>query len=154
MVRISLLSIVLFMTTATSIAEIKNYSLFTKRDHHQWCSPSSRTKLSRQCLALSSQVASAVGSCNASCYLSLFQHETGCRANLHQRRGQAGNAHAGYGICSLEASPAIRRANRRGRNCANIGSVGNQIRCCRDIMIKTRGRYFGPVNRGKVPLCR
>lgn len=104
------------------------------------------------CEHMRSTVSSVVGYGAADCYLKLFKHETGCRAHLTQRKGNAGNANVGYGICTLEKSAAVRRANRRGPECEDISTVESQIRCCQAIMRRTP-HYFGPVNRGKVPRC-
>lgn len=105
------------------------------------------------CASLLPTIQKVVGSASkAKCYQKLFRLETGCRHGLKQRKGNAGNAHAAYGLCSLEASPAIRSRNQRGPDCKNISSTVNQIKCCRAIMRKTP-HYFGPVNRRKVARC-
>jgi hypothetical protein len=84
--------------------------------------------------------------------MKLFAIETSCRFNLTQRKGNAGNPNVGYGLCSLEKSPAIRSVNRRGPACVDISSIENQVRCCQAIMIDTP-HYFGPVLARKVPRC-
>jgi hypothetical protein len=105
------------------------------------------------CAGLLPTIQSVVGSAGrAKCYLNLFRHESSCKHTLPQRKGQAGNPYAAYGLCSLEASPAVRRQNQRGPDCNNISSVVNQIKCCRAIMRKTP-HYFGPVNRGECRRC-
>ena len=110
-----------------------------------------------RCENIRGRVASALGeginSRRVACYLDLFHKETGCRPNLSQRAGNAGNANAGYGLCSLEASPAIRRQNRRGPECVNISTVEQQTRCCAAIMARHGGAYFGPVKIGVVDRC-
>ncbi len=112
-----------------------------------------------RCENIRSRVASALGerveSSRVNCYLDLFHKETGCRHNLSQAQGNAGNPHAGYGLCSLEASAAIRRQNRRGPECATIRTVEQQTRCCASIMAKSSkaGSYFGPVRIGVVRKC-
>ena len=104
------------------------------------------------CDKIASQVRKVVGANRAKCYLRLFELETTCNPWLKQAKGNAGNAHAGYGLCSLEASAAVRRRNRRGRDCNDISTVVNQVKCCRAIMRKTP-KYFGPYKRGKISQC-
>ena len=116
-----------------------------------------RGGLARLCETIRGDVAGALGkrsnSAMVNCYLLLFHKETSCRYNLSQGQGNAGNPHAAYGLCSLEKSPTVRRNNRRGPDCVDISTVRNQAKCCHAIMKKTKGRYFGPVNRGQVPRC-
>ncbi len=110
-----------------------------------------------RCENIRGRVAAALGesinSRTVNCYLDLFHTETGCRPNLPQAQGNAGNPYAAYGLCSIEASPAIRRQNNRGSHCVNIQTVEQQTRCCAAMMEDTRGRYFGPVIRGVVSRC-
>lgn len=104
------------------------------------------------CEALRPRVTSLVGPQKASCYLKLFHIESTCRWNLAQAQGNAGNPYAAYGLCSIERSPVIRRLQRRPKECNDIGSFDNQVRCCQAMMRKTP-HYFGPVLAGKVPRC-
>jgi hypothetical protein len=109
------------------------------------------------CENLRSQVARALGmSVNSravNCYLNLFNTETTCRPHLSQRVGNAGNPHAAYGLCSIEASPSVRRENSRGPECVRIQTIEQQTRCCAAMMADTNGRYFGPVIRGEISRC-
>ena len=93
-----------------------------------------------RCENIRTKVAAALGSAAESkrvnCYLDLFHKETGCRHKLSQKKGNAGNPHAGYGLCSLEASLAVRKANRRGPECMVIKTVEQQTKCCASIMAK------------------
>lgn len=87
----------------------------------------------------------------AKCYLALFKNETTtCQVHLAQKKGHVGNPAAGYGLCTLEASPILRRA--RGPDCRDISNAIGQIKCCRAIMRRTP-HYFGGVNRGEVRRC-
>lgn len=113
---------------------------------------SGRSSRGGLCSSIRPTVASIVGEGQADCYLRLFQMETSCRYNLPQAKGNAGNPHAAYGICSLEASPAIRARNGRGANCRDISTLANQVKCCQSIMRKTP-HYFGPVLHHKVARC-
>jgi hypothetical protein len=122
-----------------------------KRDRRQ-NSYGSEAGSSGSCAAIRSRVVDVVGEAKARCYMKLFSIETGCRYNLTQRKGNAGNPNVGYGLCSLEKSPAIRRVNRRGPHCEDISTIEQQVRCCQAIM-RERPDYFGPVLRGKVPQC-
>lgn len=106
------------------------------------------------CKKIYSQVLSATGGnkARANCYMGLFFMETTCNPTLSQAAGNAGNAHAAYGLCSLEKSAGVRKSNNRGPDCNNIQSIVNQARCCRAIMRKTPN-YFGPYNRREVAQC-
>ena len=87
----------------------------------------------------------------AKCYLALFKNETTtCEVHLAQKKGHVGNPAAGYGLCTLEASPALREG--RGPDCADISTAVNQIKCCRSIMRRSPS-YFGGVNRGEIKRC-
>jgi hypothetical protein len=88
--------------------------------------------------------------------------ESTCRPTLFQPKGTAGNPHAGYGLYTLIASPAIRSHQAE---CANIGSVAGQTACALRIMgdtqfrtrhhararhhvghgVRSAGSYWGPI---------
>jgi hypothetical protein len=108
----------------------------------------------RACNNIYAAVKAAVGgnTNRANCYMGLFFMETTCNPNTSQAAGNAGNAHAAYGVCSLEKSSTVRRNNHRGPDCNNIQGITNQTKCCRAIMRKTPN-YFGPYNRREVPQC-
>lgn len=109
------------------------------------------------CLNIQSEVEAALASvgaeANLSCYMDLFYHESTCRPRLGQPQGTAGNPAAGFGLCTLETRADLRR--NRGRNCraASVDNIAAQVLCCRDIMIRHGGAYFGPVARGTVARC-
>ena len=77
------------------------------------------------------------------CYKSVFLQESGCHPDCTQRRGQAGNAEIGYGLCTIEKDPVVRRSQGRGPACNNISTAAAQVACCISIMRRSP-RYFGP----------
>ena len=76
------------------------------------------------------------------CYKSVFQQETSCHYDCTQAKGHAGNGAVGYGLCTIEKDPALRRSNGRGRACDNITTAARQVECCISIMRNSRS-YFG-----------
>ena len=76
------------------------------------------------------------------CYKSVFLQESGCHFDCTQAKGHAGNAAVGYGLCTIEKDPVVRRGNGRGSACNNISTVAGQVGCCISIMRNSRG-YFG-----------
>ena len=96
-----------------------------------------------------------VGSKHYKCYSRLFVTEAGsrCSHTVYHDPKKAHNPHAGIGLCALEKSKAIRKRNRRGKNCMDISTFAKQVRCCRDIMRKHGAAYFGTVKCGKAPKC-
>ena len=98
-------------------------------------------------------IAQVLGQKHVACYSKLFFAESGCDASEYHDKKKAKNPHAGVGLCALEKSPAIRRANGRGPNCVNIGTFAQQTKCCADILRKTNSRYFGTILCKKTPRC-
>ncbi|MCB0378043.1 MAG: hypothetical protein KDD33_06090 [Bdellovibrionales bacterium] len=94
----------------------------------------------------------------ADCMMKLFFKETTCRSGTREaarKKNGGNNPNAGFGLCTIEASAALRA--KRGPNCrkASTSNVSAQILCCRDLMKSTTKSksYFGPVRRGQVPKC-
>lgn len=93
---------------------------------------------------------SLFGASRASCFMRMFMKETGAQPTCYQPKGHARNPNAGYGLCTLEHSRAIR--NRRGGACArNIDGrtdegIKNQMLCCNQLQ-HTRQHYFGRATR-------
>jgi hypothetical protein len=106
------------------------------------------------CNRIYSQVKATVGGKKAvaDCLMGFFYIETDCRPTLDQAAGNAGNAHAAYGLCSIEKSLKVRKDAHRGPNCINIQGVTNQTKCCRD-MLNNSPTQFGPYNRGVIRQC-
>lgn len=106
----------------------------------------------KNCTNLYPTVLDTIGSNLSECFMKLFFAESGCRHKLPQAKGNAGNPHAGFGLCTIEVSPALRK--KRGLHCqkASVNDIKEQILCCRDIMLNSP-RYFGPVRRKEVPRC-
>lgn len=112
-----------------------------------------RVQLAARCGPIKSRIEAVLGPGHVACYINLFQKESSCRHRLPQAKGTAGNPHAGFGLCTIETSAALRK--KRGPNCraATPDNIDAQILCCRDMMVATNGRYFSPVKRGETPKC-
>lgn len=113
-------------------------------------------KCARPCKAILKTATSALGSGGVlNCLMTLFYKESTCNTHGPQKKGTAGNPHAGFGLCTIETSPALRE--KRGPNCraASPSNVRAQVLCCRDMVRDTsKSRsYFGPIRRGEVPKC-
>lgn len=106
--------------------------------------------ISPACHQYRATIESIVGAAHVNCYMRLFHKESSCRPHYAQAKGHVGNPAAGYGLCTLERSPHLRR--RRGAACNDISTIEGQIRCCQSIMRRTPS-YFGPVNRKEISRC-
>ncbi len=114
-------------------------------------------RCTNNCTNILSDVESALASVGVqnllSCYMDLFFKESTCSPRLGQPQGTAGNPAEGFGLCTLETRDDLRRP--RGRNCraASLDNITAQVLCCRDIMRRHGGAYFGPVSTGAVARC-
>jgi len=88
----------------------------------------------------------------AMCFARLFYKENNaCSIHTLISPAQGNNPHWGIGLCTIELSPVLRKT--RPAACANLKSMDSQVACCVGMYEQTRGRYFGPINRGEVPRC-
>lgn len=103
--------------------------------------------------ALQKKIASVVGKAKATCYGKLIMSESGCNLKVYHDKKKAFNPYEGIGLCAFEKSPVVRQQNGRGPNCVKLTTFEQQVRCCKDIVEDTQGRYFGTMKCGKTPRC-
>ncbi len=93
-----------------------------------------------------------VGS-EAPCYMKLFEMESSWNPSCEARPPKMPNP-PGIGLCMIEGQRNLRSASRAGTACdvedhmldgSKPEGVKQQIKCCRDLMIKTSSTYFSTV---------
>lgn len=124
------------------------------RHHYRPQCPVLRCQRQDCCSGIRAEVAKVVGK-QVDCYMRLFKAESGCDWQLTQPAHNAcfgDNPNTGYGLCTLEKDPALRRGRA---NCGDIKSIAGQVRCCQSIMRSKGGQYYGSISQtGTARSCR
>lgn len=103
--------------------------------------------------SLETKIRKVLGEEHVACYSKLFHEESTCQTVVTHDKRKAKNPHAGFGLCAIETSPALRANRPKACHGKIASSTEKQIACCRALMVSTNAKYFGTVICGKTPRC-